>query len=102
VSAHYLIDRRGTVYRLVDDKDIAYHAGTSKMPDGRKNVNDFSIGIEMMNTEDGQYTKAQYAAVNSLVDSLKSRYPIKSVVGHADIAPGRKTDPWNFDWKRLN
>jgi len=101
VSAHYLIDRKGNIYRLVEDKNIAYHAGVSKMPDNRKNVNDFSIGIEMMNTETGQFTNAQYGAVNNLIASLKKKYPIKSVVGHSDIAPDRKTDPWNFDWKRL-
>ncbi len=101
VSAHYLIDRQGTVYRLVEDRNIAYHAGVSKMPDGRTDVNGFSIGIEMMNTETGQFTKAQYVAVNDLVAYLRKRHPITSVVGHADIAPGRKTDPWNFDWGKL-
>jgi len=101
VSAHYLIDRKGTMYRLVEDKNIAYHAGVSKMPDGRTGVNDFSIGIEMMNTEKGQFTSAQYTAVNNLIATLKKQYPIKSIVGHQDIAPGRKTDPWNFDWKKL-
>lgn len=101
VSAHYLIDRAGTIYRLVEDKNTAYHAGVSKMPDGRQNVNNFSIGIEIMNTETGQFTSAQYTAVNNLIASLKKQYPIKFVVGHQDIAPGRKTDPWNFDWKKL-
>ena len=101
VSAHYLIDRKGVIYRLVEDKNIAYHAGVSKMPDNRKNVNDFSIGIEMLNTEKGQFTSAQYVAVNDLISYLKKKYPIKSVVGHVDIAPDRKTDPWNFDWKKL-
>lgn len=101
VSAHYLIDRGGQIYRLVEDKNIAYHAGVSKMPDGRQGVNDFSIGIEMMNKEDTQFTKAQYEAVNTLVAALKKKYGIKYVVGHGDIAPGRKTDPWNFDWKKL-
>lgn len=101
VSAHYLIDRGGKVYRLVEDKNIAYHAGASKMPDGRKDVNDFSIGIEMMNKEDTQYTKSQYQAVNDLVAYLKQKHAIKYVVGHGDIAPTRKTDPWNFDWKKL-
>jgi len=101
VSAHYLIDRQGKVYRLVEDKNIAYHAGASKMPDGRKDVNNFSIGIEMMNKEDTQFTKAQYEAVNDLVASLKKKHGIKHVVGHGDIAPTRKTDPWNFDWKKL-
>jgi AmpD protein len=101
VSAHYLIDRAGTIYRLVEDKNIAYHAGVSQMSDGRKNVNDFSIGIEMINTQDGQYTSAQYAVVNQLIAHLKKQYLIKFVVGHKDIAPDRKTDPWNFDWKKL-
>ncbi|MFZ2299573.1 MAG: N-acetylmuramoyl-L-alanine amidase [Candidatus Moraniibacteriota bacterium] len=101
VSAHYLIDRAGKIYRLVADQNIAYHAGVSRMPDGRTDVNDFSIGIEMMNTETGQLTKAQYAAINDLVSYLKKRHPITSVVGHSDIAPSRKTDPWNFDWKKL-
>ena len=101
VSAHYLIDRNGKVYRLVEDKNIAYHAGVSTMPDGRKNANDFSIGIEIMNKETTQYTKAQYVAVNNLIAYLKKQHPIKFVVGHSDIAPGRKTDPWNFDWKKL-
>lgn len=101
VSAHYLIDREGKIYRLVKDEHIAYHAGVSKMPDGRKDVNDFSIGIEMMNKETTQFTSAQYGAVNALVAQLKSQYSIKNIVGHGDIAPGRKTDPWNFDWKKL-
>ncbi len=101
VSAHYLIDRNGAIYRLVSDQNIAYHAGVSKMPDGRKNINDFSIGIEIMNKENAEYTGAQYEAVNNLIAYLKTKYHIKSVVGHADIAPGRKTDPWNFDWKKL-
>lgn len=101
VSAHYLIDRNGKTYRLVEDKNIAYHAGASKMPDGRKDVNNFSIGIEIMNKEDTQFTKAQYEEVNTLIASLKKKYGIKHVVGHGDIAPTRKTDPWNFDWKKL-
>jgi len=101
VAPHYMIDRKGNIYRLVKDADIAYHAGVSKMADGRTNVNDFSIGIEMLDTKDDEYTDAQYAAVKSLIGFLKGKYPITSVVGHDDIAPGRKTDPWNFEWKRL-
>jgi hypothetical protein len=101
VAPHYLIDRKGNIYRLVDDKNIAYHAGESQMKDGRTGVNAFSIGIELLNKEDDQYTDAQYAAVKSLIAHLKGLYPIKSVVGHDDIAPGRKTDPWNFEWKRV-
>lgn len=101
VSPHYLIDRQGTIYRLVDDANIAYHAGESQMPDGRTGVNAFSIGVEMLNTEQDQYTDKQYQSMKNLIVYLKERYPIKFVVGHNDIAPGRKTDPWNFDWKKL-
>jgi hypothetical protein len=101
VSPHYMIARDGTVYQLVADKDIAYHAGESAMKDGRKNINDFSIGVEILNTKDDEYTKAQYQAVKDLIAYLKGKYSIKYVVGHDDIAPGRKTDPWNFDWNKI-
>ena len=101
VSPHYLIDRKGKVYRLVQDHDVAYHAGVSKMPDGRTGVNGFSIGIEVIEKDTDSPTSAQYASLRSLIASLKSAYPIKYVLGHSDIAPGRKTDPWNFDWKEI-
>jgi hypothetical protein len=101
VGAHYLIDRAGTLYRLIDEARIAYHAGASKMTDGRKNVNDFSIGIELIGTEESGFTDKQYRALNVLLADIRTRHQIKFVVGHADIAPGRKTDPWKFDWKRL-
>ena len=101
VAPHYMVARDGTVYQLVADKDIAYHAGESTMKDGRKNVNDFSIGVEILNTKDDEYTKAQYQAVKDLIAYLKGKHRIKYVVGHDDIAPGRKTDPWNFNWSKL-
>jgi hypothetical protein len=101
VAPHYMIDRKGNILRLVEDQDIAYHAGNSKMPDGRTNVNGFSIGIEILNAEDDEYATVQYEAVNDLVAYLKREHGVKYVVGHDDIAPGRKTDPWNFDWKKL-
>jgi len=102
VSAHYLIARDGKIYHLVADKNIAYHAGVSKVPDGRTGVNEFSIGIEMINTEDGKYTNAQYSALNSLIGTLKKQNSIKYILGHKDIAPGRKTDPWGLQWDRVN
>jgi hypothetical protein len=101
VAPHYMIARDGTVSQLVADKNIAYHAGEGKMKDGRTGINDFSIGIEILNTKDDQYTKAQYKAVSDLIAHLKGKYTIKYVVGHNDIAPGRKTDPWNFDWDKI-
>jgi hypothetical protein len=101
VSPHYVIDRKGAVYHLVEDANVAYHAGVSQMPDGRHNVNDFSIGIEMLNTKTDEYTNAEYTAVKNLIADLKSRYNIKYVLGHQDIAHNRKSDPWNFNWKKL-
>jgi hypothetical protein len=101
VAPHFVIDRKGNVTELVEARDIAYHAGVSEMKDGRTNVNKFSLGVEILNAEDDSYTQAQYKAVNDLVAYLKKTYPLKYVVGHDTIAPGRKTDPWNFDWKKL-
>ncbi len=102
VSPHYLIDREGIVYRLVEDKNVAYHAGTGAMPNGRTNINSFSIGIELINTTSTNPNETQYRSLGQLVKSLKSKYPIQNIVGHSQIAPGRKTDPWNFDWQKFN
>ena len=101
VAPHYLIDRKGNAYKLVEEKNIAYHAGESKVPDGRTNVNNFSIGIELMNTKTDKFTDAQYSSLNKLLKNLKDKYKIKYVLGHNQIAPGRKDDPWNFDPLRI-
>lgn len=101
VAAHYLIDRKGVVYRLVEDKNIAYHAGVSRMPDGRENVNVFSLGVELLNNMDDEYTERQYESLERLVGEMKGKHPIRYVLGHKDISPGRKTDPWNFDWDKI-
>jgi hypothetical protein len=102
VAPHYVIDREGKILRLVKDSDVAYHAGESKVPDGRTGVNNFSIGIELINSEKDNFTSSQYGAVNSLVKYLKDKYKIKYILGHSDIAPGRKTDPWNINWEKVN
>jgi N-acetyl-anhydromuramyl-L-alanine amidase AmpD len=102
VAPHFLIDRKGNVYKLVDEKNIAYHAGVGKMPDGRTGVNNFSLGIELMNTKEDQYTSAQYSSLNKLIEHLENHHSIEYILGHQDISPDRKTDPWNFDWKKVN
>jgi len=102
VSPHYIISREGKIYRLVEDKNIAYHAGESKVPDGRTGVNNFSLGIEIVNTKSEKPNDAQYGALNNLLAYLKKEYKIKYVLGHDDIAPGRKDDPWNFDFGTWN
>lgn len=102
VSPHYLIDRKGKIYRLVDDKNVAWHAGVSKVPDEREGVNNFSIGIELINNKEDKYTKEQYNSLNDLIDYLKGKYKIKYILGHDEVSPGRKTDPWNMDWKKVD
>lgn len=102
VSPHYVIDRKGDIFRLVQDNNIAYHAGVSKIPDGRTGVNDFSIGIELLNTEKDEFTKNQYNSVNYLIAILRRDYKIKYILGHNQIAPERKTDPWNMDWNKID
>ncbi|QQS15584.1 MAG: N-acetylmuramoyl-L-alanine amidase [Candidatus Moraniibacteriota bacterium] len=101
VSPHYLVARDGTVYRMVEEKNIAYHAGDSEMPDGRTNVNAFSIGIEVIGKDDGSPSDAQYDALKKLIADIETRHDIKHILGHSDIAPGRKSDPWGFSWKKI-
>lgn len=101
VSAHYLIGLDGRVIQLVDENDVAWHAGESEW-NGKAYVNSFSIGIEIVNANDGimQYPEAQLEACCALVAAIctERNIPIKDVVGHMDIAPKRKTDPAAFPW----
>ena len=101
VSSHYLIDLSGTIWQLVAEEKKAWHAGISKMPgDKREGVNDFSVGIELIGSEDTDFTDAQYQALALLTKDILTRHPISYVYGHCDIAPNRKTDPWGLDWQR--
>jgi AmpD protein len=103
VSAHLLIRRSGEVLQFVSFDERAWHAGESCF-EGRSNCNDFSIGIELEGADDDPYTDSQYAALAAVTGALMSAYPKMSadrLVGHSDIAPGRKTDPGPaFDWSR--
>lgn len=102
VSAHFFIRRDGTLIQFVPCTLRAWHAGISSWQD-RERCNDFSIGIELEGTDDQPFTPEQYAVLAPLVSLLKLTYPIQSVVGHSDIAIGRKTDPGPyFDWQQLN
>lgn len=98
VSSHFYIRRDGSLVQFVPCCKRAWHAGASQWA-GRPRCNDFSIGIELEGTEDTPYEAAQYCCLAELVKLLRSAYPISDVVGHSDIAPGRKTDPGPaFDW----
>ena len=101
VSAHFLIRRDGALVQFVPCGRRAWHAGESSWR-GRARCNDCSIGIELEGTDSLPYTGAQYAMLARLVRALRSRYPITDIVGHSDIAAGRKSDPGKaFDWSRL-
>ena len=101
VSAHFLIRRSGAVLQFVDTRRRAWHAGLSCWQ-GRKNCNDFSIGIELEGLEGDGFEPAQYGALARLLRSLARQFPIQAVVGHEHVAPGRKRDPGaGFDWRRL-
>jgi N-acetyl-anhydromuramoyl-L-alanine amidase len=104
VSAHALIRRTGAITQYVAFGKRAWHAGQSSYA-GRSACNDFSVGIELEGTDETPYAEAQYAALAALIAALCAACPTLSrerVVGHADIAPARKTDPGAaFDWSRL-
>jgi len=104
VSAHALIDRRGMISQYVPFRQRAWHAGVSSYR-GREACNDFSIGIELEGTDELPYERAQYLALAQLIAALRNAYPSlreDGLVGHSDIAPGRKSDPGpGFDWERL-
>ncbi len=101
VSAHVCVRRDGTPTQYVSFAERAWHAGRSSYC-GREACNDFSIGIELEGEDTRPYDPRQYRALAELVAALCRRYPSLSparVVGHSDIAPGRKTDPGPaFDW----
>ncbi|MFV8830189.1 N-acetylmuramoyl-L-alanine amidase [Alkalihalobacterium sp. APHAB7] len=130
VSAHYMIGRDGTVFRLVSEDRVAYHAGAGELegyPDYKDSLNEFSIGIELLaigtreemfpaipvrvyNVIDPRlvgYTDEQYESLNVLLDDIFQRNPSiirdrNHVIGHDEYAPGRKADPGSlFDWSKL-
>lgn len=101
VSSHFLIRRDGKLIQFVACLQRAWHAGQSAWQ-GRERCNDFSVGIELEGCDDEGFTPAQYKTLNRLIAGLRANYPIRGVVGHSDIAPGRKTDPGPFfDWTQV-
>ena len=107
VSCHYLIDRKGKIFKMVEDNRVAWHAGKSKWKN-IKNLNKNSVGIELVNKghEHGyqKFTMSQISQLIKLCLILKRKYKIKNshIVGHSDIAPLRKQDPGEkFPWKKL-
>lgn len=104
VSAHFFVGRDGALTQFVSIGDRAWHAGVSNWR-GRSACNDFSVGIELEGTDELPFTALQYDALDDLLRPLLALLPDTAsdrIVGHADIAPQRKTDPGpHFDWPRL-
>ena len=103
VAPHYVILRDGSIYQLVEEKDVANHAGVGRLPTPpyTKKVSLFSIGIELVGGKKDTPTEEQYRSLAGLVRDIESRYKIENILGHKDITR-RKTDPWNFDWGKFN
>lgn len=112
VSAHYVIGVDGRTVQMVEDNDIAWHAGRSAMrpketPPGEPDVNRFSLGIELVGTHDSGFTDRQLAALYALLERIVAKYRVtpERIVGHLHIAPGRKIDPdgyrQQFPWAKV-
>jgi len=103
-STHLLIRRDGELVQFVSLTKRAWHAGKSNYH-GRERCNDFSVGIELEGADDIAYEPIQYRVLAETIKALCAAYPSLSgerIVGHSDLAPGRKTDPGEaFDWPRL-
>ena len=104
VSAHLLIKRNGEITQYVAFNQRAWHAGVSEYK-GQEKCNDFSIGIELEGTETQEYADEQYKQLNRVIKILLNGYPglsRQAIVGHSDVAPGRKFDPGDsFNWDNI-
>jgi hypothetical protein len=104
VSAHYVVAKNGSIYQMVEESKRAHHAGASRYQ-GREDWNDFSIGIEIVNLNDGvdPYPADQFEAMVELTAYLVDKYRIRpeSIVTHADISTVGKTDPRKFPTHEL-
>ncbi len=102
VSSHLLINRDGSFQQFVPFDKCAWHAGQSSF-EGKEDCNKFSIGIELEGTVNESFTDKQYTILNEIIGLLRREYPVKNIVGHSEIAVGRKKDPGPyFEWKRIN
>ena len=104
VSSHLLVRRDGALVQFVPLSHRAWHAGESRFGN-RTRCNDFSIGIELEGTDSLPYEAVQFERLGDVCHTLIARWPaitLDRIVGHSDVAPGRKTDPGTaFDWQRL-
>ena len=101
VSSHFFIRRNGELMQFVSCLQRAWHAGISNWQ-SRERCNDFSVGIELEGSDFEAFKAAQYKTLKQLIATLKTTYAIQDIVGHSDIAAGRKTDPGPFfNWQKI-
>ena len=104
VSSHFVIDRIGKIYQFVSVYDRAWHAGVSSFKN-QENCNDFSLGVELIGSDNTPFEDNQYISLNELIETLCNSFPEinkENIVGHSEIAPGRKSDPGPFfDWSKI-
>lgn len=101
VSSHFFIRRDGELIQFVSCLHRAWHAGVSNWQ-SHERCNDFSVGIELEGSDFEAFEPVQYKTLKLLIKALKKTYPIQQIVGHSDIAPGRKTDPGPyFEWHKI-
>ena len=101
VSAHFFIERDGSLWQFVSCDDRAWHAGASQWRE-RSNCNNYSIGVELEGLEGHTFEPAQYRSLQQLILAIAQHYPLRDIAGHEHIAPGRKQDPGpGFDWQQL-
>lgn len=103
VSAHYLIGGDGSCWQMVAEDQRAWHAGAGQWC-GLDDINSRSIGIELDNRGDHPFSEPQMVVLEALLKGIMARWamPAQAVIGHSDMAPGRKIDPGSrFDWARL-
>ncbi len=103
VSAHYLISNSGQTFQLVPEELRAWHAGAGEWA-GQDDINSRSIGIELDNLGTHPFSEPQMRALEEVLQDIMTRWdiPATGVIGHSDLAPGRKNDPGpHFDWARL-
>lgn len=101
VTTHLLIAKDGSIRKLVLEKNIAIFSKKERMPDGRANIENFAIGITLVQKDGDTVTDGQYSSLVSLVADLSSRYKIKNIVSLRGLTPDFDIGPYNFDWNKF-
>lgn len=100
-STHFLIDREGNIYKLAQETKTAFFSTKERMPDGRNGIENFAIGITLVQKDTDTLTEEQYTSLNSLSIYLASRWQIKNIVSFRGLVADWSVGPYNFDWNKF-